>query len=311
MSASLKLHNQTVKLMGNQFNIGVVHEDNALANRVIEKGIEEIKRIETVFTTFSETSITNLINNQAGIKPVVVPEEVFSLIERSISISNLTQGAFDITYGGLDASLWNFDKNMNALPSKEVALRSIHLIDYKKILLDKTQSTVYLAEKGMKIGFGGIGKGYAAERAKAVMKHEGAKNGLVNASGDITAWGLAPDGKPWTIGIVNPDLKQHVFSTLQITDSAVATSGNYEKYVLINGVKYSHTIDPKTGYPIRGIKSVTTICPNAEFADAIATPIMVMGVEKGLFLVNQIKGLECIIIDDQNQLFYSKNIHIK
>lgn len=311
MLATLKLHNQTVKLMGNQFEIGVVGATIKEATKIIEKGIDEIKRIEALFTTFSDDSITNKINRNAGIEPTVVPIEVFELIERSIAISKLTQGAFDITYGGLDTSLWNFDKNMTTLPSKEKALKSIHLIDYKKIVLNREKSSVFLEQKGMKIGFGGIGKGYAAERAKEIMKLNGAESGLVNASGDISAWGLAPNQKPWTVGIVNPDLKQHIFSTLQIKDGAIATSGNYEKYVTIQGKKYSHTIDPKTGFPIHGIKSVTTICPNAEFADAIATPIMVMGIEKGLFLVNQIHGLECIIIDEENRLYYSKNINIK
>ncbi|MGV3657249.1 MAG: FAD:protein FMN transferase, partial [Chitinophagaceae bacterium] len=127
-------------------------------------------------------------------------------------------------------------------------------------------------------------------------------------AGDLAAWGHQPNGLPWTIGIATPDGARHPFSSINITDKAVATSGNYEKFVLIGGKKYSHTIDPKTGYPVGGIKSVTIICLNAEIADAMATPVMVMGVKAGLDLVNQVRDLECIIIDDNNRLFASKNI---
>jgi thiamine biosynthesis lipoprotein len=162
----------------------------------------------------------------------------------------------------------------------------------------------------MRIGFGGIGKGYAAERAKFVMKQLGVESGVVNASGDLNAWGLQPDGKKWTIGIVNPDGSQQVFSYLNISDLAVATSGNYEKFIMIGGKKYSHTIDPRTGLPVTGIKSVTIISTNAEIADAMATPVTIMGVYAGLDMINQMKDIEAIIIDDDDHLYTSKKINI-
>ncbi|MES2485811.1 MAG: FAD:protein FMN transferase, partial [Bacteroidota bacterium] len=247
----------------------------------------------------------------AGIAPVRVDAEVLSLIERCIGISKITQGAFDITYGGVDKALWNFDKAMTALPTPEQALKSVHLINYQNIILDKDKSTVFLKEKGMRLGFGGIGKGYAAEKAKEVLQKNYVESALINASGDLTAWGLQPGGKPWTVGISDPDAPEKVFSYLNITGKAVATSGNYEKYVMIGGKKYSHTIDPKTGLPVHGIKSVTIICDNAEFADAMATPISVMGIQAGLYLINQLPGVHCIIIDDNNKLYTSKNINLK
>jgi thiamine biosynthesis lipoprotein len=163
----------------------------------------------------------------------------------------------------------------------------------------------------MRIGFGGIGKGYAAERAKYILQQKGIASGIVNAAGDLTAWGNQPDGKEWTIGIADPNSTHHPFSYLSITDMAIATSGNYEKFITINGKKYSHTIDPKTGLPVTGIKSVTIISPNAEVADAMATPVMIMGIKVGLNLVNQVKGLSCIIIDDNDKIYTSKNIHLK
>jgi thiamine biosynthesis lipoprotein len=199
---------------------------------------------------------------------------------------------------------------MTRLPSKEDALKMVHLINYNNIILDTEELTVYLKEKGMRIGFGGIGKGYAAEMAKALLIKQGVTSGIINASGDLTAWGLQPDGRPWRIGISNPDRPQDVFSYLDISGKAVATSGNYEKYIMIGGKKYSHTIDPKTGLPISGIKSVTVISNNAEFADAMATPIAVMGIKTGLYLIDQIPDLYCIIIDDNNTIYTSKNINL-
>jgi thiamine biosynthesis lipoprotein len=177
--------------------------------------------------------------------------------------------------------------------------------------MDAENTTVFLKERGMRIGFGGIGKGYAADRAKQVLKERGVLSGVVNASGDLTTWGVQPDGKKWTIGIVNPDSVNEIFSYMDISDLAVATSGNYEKFVMIDGKKYSHTINPRTGLPVTGIKSVTIVTTNAEIADAMATPVMIMGIYVGLDMINQMKNIEAIIIDDNNNLYTSNNINLK
>lgn len=298
------------KLMGNRFELTVVATNERWANTKIDAGIAEIQRIEKLFTTFSDDSETNLINSNAGIMPVKVSPETFNLIKRSLRISEVTQGAFDITYGSIDKRLWNFDQTMTALPDQETARQMVRLINYRNVILDDENCTVFLKEKGMRIGFGGIGKGYAAERAKQVMKEQGVQSGVVNASGDLTAWGLQPDGNPWTVGIANPDSSHDVFSYINITGLAVATSGNYEKFVTINGRRYSHTINPLTGLPVTGIKSVTIITTNEEIADAMATPVMIMGVRAGLDLIDQMRDIEAVIIDDDNRMYTSKNIRI-
>lgn len=295
--------------MGNHFQISAVADEEGWAHRCIDAAILEIQRIEKLLTTFNEESETALINRNAGIQPVAVSRETFQLIERSMRISRITQGAFDITYGSVDKRLWNFDTQLHSLPDKETAKKMATLIDYRNIILDDVQCTVMLKKEGMRIGFGGIGKGYAAERAKYVMKQMGVQSGVVNAAGDMTAWGLQPNGKQWTIGIADPNSKDKVFSYMNMTDMAVATSGNYEKYIIIDGKKYSHTINPKTGLPIRGIKSVTIICQNAEVADAMATPVMIMGIIPGLTMINQMKGIEAIIVDDYDKVYASNNIH--
>ncbi len=297
--------------MGNRFELSVVSADGTWANDCLDAAIDEISRIERVLTTFREDSQTNQINANAGIRPVQVDAEVYGLIERSLRLSALTQGAFDITYGSLDKRFWNFDTTMTALPDPKTARRMVRLINYRNVLLDPDQQTVFLKEKGMRIGFGGIGKGYAAEQAKRVLRERGVESGIVNAAGDLTTWGMQPNGKPWTIGIADPNLStREAFSYLAISNMAVATSGSYEKYALINGKRYAHTIDPKTGYPVSGMKSVTIIAPNAELADALATPVLVMGVRVGLDLINQMRHIACIIIDDNDVLYTSANIRL-
>jgi len=307
---SATLHRQSVKLMGNNFEFSVLADDPSWAEVCIRQAIAEVQRIEKLLTTFNEGSQTNAINARAGIEPVVVDKEVFDLIERSLRLSALTQGAFDITYGSMDKRFWNFDQRMTELPDAKTAKEMVRLINYRNVILHKENNTVFLKEKGMRIGFGGIGKGYAADRAKAIMVSAGVKDGIVNAAGDLTVWGKQPDGQSWTIGIADPGKKNLPFASLQLTESSVATSGNYEKFTIIDGVRYSHTIDPKTGYPVHGIKSVTIICTSAEIADAMATPVMVMGVKAGLGLINQIKGIACVIIDDNDKLYTSSNINL-
>lgn len=302
--------NRILKLMGNRFEFTVIAENEQEGNVAIDAAIEEVRRIEYLLTTFSNLSQTSLINESAGLQPVKVDEEVLSLIERSVRISEITDGAFDISYGSIDKRLWNFDPAMTSLPDEATALASVGLIDYRNVILNKDKSTVFLKNKGMRIGFGGIGKGYAADKAKLVLQKLGIKSGIVNAAGDLITWGSQANGHPWTVGIADPEQTNRPFSALKISDMAIATSGSYEKFVTINGKRYSHTIDPKTGLPVSGVKSVSIICPSAELADALATPVVVMGVQVGLALINQIKQVACIVIDDNDRVFTSNNINV-
>lgn len=304
-------YKRSLKLMGNRFELTVVCENEEVANLKLDIAIKEIQRIETLLTTYREYSQTNKVNQMAGIQPVVVDDEFFQLVKRSIRISEITQGAFDITYGSIDKQFWNFDNTMKSMPSVAEARQRVHLINFRNIVFDEKYKTIFLTQKGMRIGFGGIGKGYAAEMAKQVLKKEGVSSGIVNAAGDLTVWGTQPNGQQWTIGIADPNAANRPFSYLTISDMAVATSGNYEKFVMIYGKKYSHTINPKTGLPVQGIKSVTIFSPNAEIADAMATPVMIMGIKVGLNLINQLNHLHCIIVDDDDRIHTSKNIKLQ
>jgi thiamine biosynthesis lipoprotein len=296
--------------MGSRFDISVVAESETKGYAYIDIATKEISRIEKLISSWDANSQTSLINKNSGIKAVEVDDELFQLIERAIKISKLTEGAFDISYASMDR-IWKFDGSMTTMPSAEAIKKSIEKVGYKNIILNKTNTSVFLKIKGMKIGFGAIGKGYAADKAKKLLQERGVKSGIINASGDLNAWGKQPDGKDWMVAIVNPLNKNKVFSWLPVHNSAVVTSGNYEKYVTFNNILYAHIIDPRTGYPSSGVLSASVFTENAELADALATSIFVMGLETGLDFINQLKGVECIIVDKDNKIHNSKNINIE
>ena len=300
---------RTLILMGSRFDITVVASNEKEGNEYIDSAIFEIARIEKLISSWDVNSETSLINKLSGIQPIKVDKELFDLIERSIAISTLTNGAFDISYASMDR-IWKYDGSMREMPSEEKISNSIKKVGYKNIIIDKEAQTVFLKLKGMKIGFGAIGKGYAADKAKALLIEKGAKAGIINASGDLNAWGKQANGKDWMVAITNPLNKNKAFSWLPINDSAIVTSGNYEKFVSFNGIRYSHIIDPRTGYPSTGIISTSIMTSNAELADAISTSVFVMGVETGLDFINQLKGVDCIIIDEQNKIHTSNNIKL-
>ena len=292
--------------MGSDFEITVVASSQEKANRQIGVAINEINRIENLISSWKESSQTSSINKNAGIAPVKISEELFGLIQRALQISKLTDGAFDISYASMD-KLWKYDGSMTQMPSKEAIKKSVAKVGYKNIIIDPKNNTVFLKNKGMKIGFGAIGKGYAADKAKKLLISNGVSGGIINASGDINSWGSKPNGSSWQVAITNPLNKNKAFAMLPIKD-AVVTSGNYEKYVTFNSRRYSHIIDPRTGYPSQGIISVTVFAPKAELADALATSVFVMGVETGIDRINQLKAVECIIITDTGSIITSNNL---
>jgi len=307
---SQQIYKRTLKLMGSRFDMTVVANDAVQGALDIDLAVAEITRIEKLISSWDTNSQTAEINKNAGIKPVKVNKELLDLIERSFGISKLTDGAFDISYASMD-KIWKFDGSMTEMPSEEVIKASVAKVDYKNILVDKENATVFLKLTGMKIGFGAIGKGYAADRAKALLIEKGVIAGIINASGDMNTWGKQPNGNEWTIAITNPFNKDKVFAILPINEGAVVTSGNYEKFVTFNGVRYTHIINPKTGYPATGIISATVFAPKAELADALATSVFVMGKEVGLNRINQLPKVECIMIDDQGNIFTSENIKLE
>lgn len=303
-------YRKSAGLMGSQFELTAISPNDSLNRAAVRAGIKEIQRIEELISSWDKNSQTSEINRQAGIKAVQVDWELYSLIHRATKLGQLTEGAFDISFASADR-IWKFDGSMQAVPSDSSIQASVSKIGYQNIQLSPIDTSVFLTQAGMKIGFGGIGKGYAANKASLLMLEMGIESGLVNAGGDIICWGRPAEREAWRIGVADPKARNQILAWLGINDLAVVTSGDYERYAMIEGKRYAHIINPKTGWPVSGLKSVTIICPDAELADGLATSVFVLGPKEGLALINRLKGVEGLLITDTDELISSKGIELK
>lgn len=303
-------HKEVLKLMGTRFELTATAVDELTAKKAVEDGINEIKRIEALISSWQSTSQTSEINRNAGIKPVVVDSELYELISRSLKVSDLTQGAFDISFASMER-LYTFDKAEHEVPSVIDRMKAIELIHYKSIVLNPTNKSVYLSKLGMKIGFGGIGKGYAANKAKTLMQSiQGVSGGVVNAAGDLVVWGENGKEEGWTVQIADPKDINKSLGWLTIKNASVVTSGDYEKYFTHQGTRYAHIINPQTGLPTTGIKSATIVSPDGEVGDALATAVFVLGPSQGIELINKLKNIEALIITDNDEILTSLNLEL-
>ena len=302
---NLTIFRRTAQLMSDNFEISIVSNDPVWANKHIDTALDEISRVEKLLSTFSDDSIINQINRNAGIKPVKVNAEIFNLFSRALQIAQLTYGVFDITYSSADKDL---DAHASASNST-ILTKEATCINYKDVLLNAAATTVFLKEKNMRVGFGANSKGYAADRAKYVLQLAGVSSGVINAGGDLLTWGLQPDFTPWTVVTADPQQSAKPYAHINISDMAIATSVNAEKYAAINST-VSNTIHPKNGFVVSDIASVSILGPTAEFADAMATPVMTIGINGGIYLINQLNQIGCVIIDDHSRVYTSKSILI-
>ena len=303
-------HKRELTMLGSPFEMIVVADDIPQADVYINIAVAEVSRLENLISDWIPTTPISEVNRNAGIKAVIVPQEVFDLVQRSITVSKLTSGAFDITYASMD-KIWKFDGSMKKMPSEEEIRNSVAKVGYQNIVLNPKDHSIFLKNEGMKLGLGGIGQGFIADKIKALLIAKGAPAGIVNISGDINTWGKQIDGKQWKVGIKNPLNKDKIFATFPLENSAVETSGSYEKYVTFNGVRYSHIIDTRTGYPASGVISVSVFATSTELADALATGIFVLGVDIGINLIDQLPGVGCIYVEDNGKITASKNIDLK
>ncbi len=305
-----KVYRKSKILMDTLITISAVSDSGDKADLAIEKAFSEIEKLDKLLNFFSDKSELSEINKNAGKKAVKVSPETFEVIERALYASEKTGGAFDVTIG-TEITLWDFHNKVK--PEDKAIRERLSLVNYKGILLNKRASSVYLNKKGMLIDLGGIAKGYAADKAVEVMKKKGIKSGLVSVAGDIKAFGLKPDGKPWKIGIKNPRAKNEddeIMATIELTDMAISTSGDYERYFIIEGKRYHHILNPKTGYPADGCRSVSIIAKDGAITDPFSTGIFTLGAEKGMKLLEEM-GLDGIIVDKDGKIHTTSNLRGK
>ncbi|SPQ00423.1 ApbE-like protein lipoprotein [Candidatus Sulfobium mesophilum] len=294
--AKPSIYKKTKPLMDTLVTITVVSASEEEADKAIEKAFSVIGQFGNKINFFSDKSELSAINKNAGIAPVKVSDETMGVIERALFISEKSGGAFDPTIGP-EIRLWDFYKKVR--PEDAAIKKNLSLVNFRDIILDHSKSTVLLKRNGMMLDLGGIAKGYAADLALASLRQDKIAAGIVAAAGDIRAFGLKPDGTLWNIGIKNPRQKSEadeLIARARLTNKAISTSGDYERYFMDNGRRFHHILDPKTGYPASQCRSVTVISDSGIFADGFSTAVFVSGPEKGMELVRQ-AGVDAVIID--------------
>lgn len=290
--------------------ISAVSDSDNKAETAIDKAFAEIEKIDNLVNFFSDKSEISGINKNAGKKAAAISDETFEVIEKAIYASEETNGAFDVTIGP-EIALWDFHNKVK--PEDKEIIQRLSLVNYKALTLYKNPSSAYLKKKGMLIDLGGVAKGYAADRAVEVMKKTGIKSGLVAIAGDIKAFGLRPDSKPWKIGIRNPRAKNkddEIMATIGLTDMAISTSGDYERYFIIEGKRYHHILNPKTGYPADSCRSVSVIAKEGAVTDPFSTGIFILGPEKGIKLLEDMR-IDGIIVDKDGKIHTTRNLRGK
>lgn len=295
-------------LMGSAFSLGLLTPTEKEAHDLLTIGVNEIKRIESLLSFYKKDSITSKINQHTSSKPLIIHKEVFELIHRCQNISKLTNGCFDITASSL-STLYSFKNRELEMPSHSMIQQKLEHVGFDRLDLDKKNCTLTKNDPKTTLNFNAVGKGYAADMVKKLWLKLGVTSGFINSSGDLCSFGTTLEGDPWKVGIMHPDHKNEPMLFVPILNQAIATSGDYEQFFTYQGERYSHNINPLTGYPLKGLKSVSVVSPSAELSDALATAIYVMGAKKGVEFINQLPQTFAIMVNDQNQLILSKKLN--
>ena len=294
--------------MGTEVRVAIWTDDDDGANQAGEAAFDEIRRLEAMMTTWKPESEVSRINAAAGLHPVPVSDETLEVIEMSQRASELSGGAFDISFYAMHG-VWKFDEDLvKRVPSPSEIKEHLKLVDYRQIKVDHAKKTVFLAKKGMGISLGGIAKGYAVDRAVAVLGKLGFHDAIVQAGGDLMCAG-SKGGKPWTAGIRDPrGDRADVFAVMQLESHAFSTAGDYERFFFLDGKRYHHILDPHTGYPATRSRSVTIYAPNALLADAIDDAVFIVGWKKGIEIVDSLPDCGAVVVDDKGAVHISRRV---
>jgi thiamine biosynthesis lipoprotein len=297
--------------MGSMLTLTAWTADEHAAKAAFDEVFAEFTRLEKLMSTWIADSDVSRVNRDAGMRPVPVSAEVREVLKTARQMSEWTGGKFDVTFGAL-SGLWKFDHDQdNVIPDMRDVRKRLPLIDYRAIQIDDAAGTVFLARTGVSMHLGGIGKGYAIDRAAAIFRRRGLRDFMVQSGGDIYAAGMK-DGRPWRLGIQDPrGPANRIFAELDLTDGTFSTSGDYERYFLKTGRRYHHILDPATGEPARGTRSVTIVSHLAVLADSLSTGVFLMGPGAGMALIERLPDVEGVIVSDTNEVLISSGLKHK
>lgn len=291
-------------IMGTHVHVEVWHEAQPVAAAAVASALTELRRIDRLMTPYSTTSDVGQVNASAANRAVAISAETFNLIGTAQAYSELSGGAFDITFAAVGHL---YDLRNRVKPNAEQVAAALPAIGFRQLQLDAAQRTLRFTQPRMRIDLGGIAKGYAVDNATAALRRHGIQSALIMAGGDTAVLGTK-QGKPWRIGIRDPRNPDALAGALPVVDAAVSTSGDYERFFIQDGVRYHHILDPKTGRPAQACRSVTIVGPNATTTDALSTTVFVLGPDKGMALVEQLPGIEAVIIDAEGAQHVSSGL---
>lgn len=293
--------------MGSQLRVRVLTPDPRDAATAIDAVFAEFDRLDALLSVWRPGSDVLRVNGAAGVEPVTVGDDTLAVLETARQISEWTDGSFDVTFGAL-ADVWKFDHDQdNQVPTRAQVDARRPLVDYRAIHIDRPGRTVMLERPGMRLHLGGIGKGYAVERAAAILRDRGYRDFLIQSGGDLYVAGLS-QGRPWRLGIADPRDPAKTFGTLDLSDGTFSTSGDYERSFVRDGVRYHHLLDPRTGYPATGTRSVTIVTNRPVLADGLSTGVFILGPARGLALVERLPDVEAIIVTARNEVLVSSGL---
>lgn len=293
--------------MGTLLRVGVWATDDARAGDGIEHVFREFDRLEALLSNWRNDSDVTRLNHNAGIEPVKVSQDTIAVLRTARDISELTRGKFDITFGAL-TDIWRFDHDQdNVVPEHDLIEARLKRIDYKAVEVDSTAGTAFINRPGMTVHLGGIGKGYAVDRAVALLRDRGFTDFLIQAGGDLYVAGT-DGGTPWKLGIADPRGTHDAFAMVQLSDGTLSTSGDYERFFMKDGKRYHHIIDPDIGEPATGCRSVTLVSNKAVLADAIAKGVFILGPDAGMRLIEQLPDVEGVIVTPDNTVLVSSGL---
>jgi thiamine biosynthesis lipoprotein len=293
-------------IMGTRISMQLWADDPALANRAIEAVLAEMRRVDELMSTYKPTSELSKVNAGAAVHPVPVTPELFKLLETSLEYSEITEGAFDITYASV-GYLYDFRKHVH--PTEQAIEQALPGISYRHVLLDKDHTTVRFSQPGVRIDLGGIAKGHSVDRAIEILQSMGIGHAVVSAGGDSRVIGDR-FGKPWIVGIRNPRSPDPdaVITRIPLEDAAISTSGDYERFFDEGGVRYHHIIDPKTGHSASKVLSATIIGPTATRTDGLSKTAFVLGPEETLRIINKLDDVDAVLVTPDGRILYSKGL---